>query len=75
MLPHLKCLPTHALPCPGKAQGVEQRPDEERGWSAVLLLERWEGRGWQKPRGLWEQGRAVVQAEPLGAVSKALSSL
>lgn len=48
MLPHLKCLPAHALPCPGRARGAEQRPDEERGWSVVLLWERWEGRDWQK---------------------------
>lgn len=68
LLPHLKCLPTHALPCPSKAQGVEQRPDEERGWSDVLW-ERWEGRSWQKSYGSKAE---LVQAEPLGAVSKAL---
>lgn len=72
LLPHLKYLPTHALPCPGKAQGVEQRPDKERGWSAVLLWERWEGRGWQKSCGSKAE---LVQTEPLGAVSKALPLL
>lgn len=35
----------------------------------MLLWERWEGRSWQKSYGSKAE---LVQAEPLGAVSKAL---